>query len=52
MPGAGVAAAIAVLAAIVVPQLVNSPAKPGGTVAVKAAGPPVDASVFPSPRRR
>ena len=28
------------LAAIVVPQLVNSPNKPGGTVAARAAGPP------------
>jgi hypothetical protein len=39
VPGAAVAAAIAVLAAIVVPQLVNSPSKPGGTFAAKAAVP-------------
>ncbi len=39
VPGAGVAAAIAVLAAIVVPQLVNSPSRPRGTFAAKAAGP-------------
>ena len=39
MPGAGVAAAIVLLAAIVVPQLVNSPNKPGGAVAARAAGP-------------
>ena len=41
VPGAGVAAAIAVLAAIVVPQLVNSPNRSGGTVAARAAGPTV-----------
>ncbi|MGO9657070.1 MAG: IPT/TIG domain-containing protein [Acidimicrobiales bacterium] len=39
--GAGVAAAIAVLAAILVPQLVNSPSRPGGTVAAKAVVPSV-----------
>jgi hypothetical protein len=41
VPGAGVAAAIAVLAAILVPQLVNGPNRPGGTVAARAAGPTV-----------
>jgi hypothetical protein len=41
VPGAGVAATIAVLAAIVVPQLVHSPDRPGATVAARAAGPTV-----------
>ena len=41
IPGAGVAAAVALLAAIVVPQLVTSSGRPGGTLAAKAAGPSV-----------
>jgi hypothetical protein len=39
--GAGVAAAIAILAAIVAPQLVHGPSGPGQTFAAQAAGPSV-----------
>ncbi len=41
VPGAGVAAAIAILAAIVAPQLVHGPSRPGQTFAAQAAGPSV-----------
>jgi hypothetical protein len=40
LPVAGVAAAIVVLAAIVVPQLVGRPSRPSGTVAARAPRPP------------